>query len=122
MGQYHAVTKEMQGKKTIFAYLGLDWCGHCIKFYPQWIDFATTRKYDDITFVTVDLTRGSKIGKELNIHSVPTIMVYESYPDKIMGSLHGGSAGQLEADCDELCQNAKVEEHTSRLSQMLEEM
>jgi hypothetical protein len=68
--------KELQseGKKLLVQYTA-SWCGPCRALSPRLA--ALSSNYPDVTFVKVDVDENMDAARELEIRSVPTILIYD---------------------------------------------
>jgi thioredoxin 1 len=64
---------QSEGKKLLVQYTAM-WCGPCKALTPRLTTLSS--KYPDITFVKVDVDENMDAIGELEIRSVPTIMIY----------------------------------------------
>jgi thioredoxin 1 len=62
-----------QGKKVLVQYTAT-WCGPCRALTPRLSNLSN--KYSDVTFVKVDIEQNMDSARELNITTVPTVMIY----------------------------------------------
>lgn len=62
-----------QGNKVLVQYTAT-WCGPCKALTPRLANLSN--KYSDITFVKVDIEDNMDSARELNISTVPTVMIY----------------------------------------------
>lgn len=62
-----------------------DWCGPCKKLAP--IINSLSEKYYDIKFCKFDVDANAKKPEELNIQSIPTILIYKN--GKLVSSIVG---------------------------------
>jgi thioredoxin 1 len=62
-----------QGNKVLVQYTAT-WCGPCKALTPRLANLSN--KYSDITFVKVDIEENMDSARELNISTVPTVMIY----------------------------------------------
>jgi thioredoxin 1 len=51
-----------------------DWCGPCVRFAPTFE--AASEKYGDIVFGKIDTQDQQQLAGELQIQSIPTLMVF----------------------------------------------
>ena len=52
------------------------WCGPCLRFAPIFANTAS--KYQDIKFLKINTDEELTLATELNISSIPTLMVYKN--------------------------------------------
>jgi thiol-disulfide isomerase/thioredoxin len=64
---------QSEGKKLLVQYTAM-WCGPCKALTPRLTTLSSN--YPDITFVKVDVDENMDEIGELEIRSVPTIMIY----------------------------------------------
>lgn len=52
-----------------------DWCGHCVRFAPEWVQFRKLIK-DDRHFIicAVDSVKHPEMAETLNVRGYPTIL------------------------------------------------
>ena len=62
-----------EGKKVLVQYTAT-WCGPCKALTPRLSNLSN--KYSDITFVKMDIEENMDSARELNITTVPTVMIY----------------------------------------------
>ena len=65
---------QSEGKKILVQYTA-SWCGPCRALTPRLSNLSN--KYTDVTFVKVDVDENRDEAMELDIISVPTIMIYD---------------------------------------------
>jgi thioredoxin 1 len=65
-----------EGKKLLIQYTA-EWCGPCKMLSPRLSNISN--KYSDITFVRVDVDENMDSARELDIMTVPTVMIYDGY-------------------------------------------
>jgi len=54
-----------------------DWCGHCIKFKPQWEEIS--KKYSNkYNFITYDADKDTKVFNKYKVEAFPTIMIEDN--------------------------------------------
>lgn len=64
---------QSEGKKILVQYTAT-WCGPCKALTPRLSNLSN--KYSDITFVKVDVEENMESARDLNITTVPTVMIY----------------------------------------------
>ena len=64
---------QAEGKKLLVQYTAT-WCNPCKMLTPRLSNLSN--KYSDITFVKVDIEENMASARELNITTVPTVMIY----------------------------------------------
>jgi thioredoxin 1 len=65
---------QSEGKKLLIQYTA-SWCGPCRALTPRLANLSN--KYSDVTFVKIDIDENKDQAFELEIFSVPTIMIYD---------------------------------------------
>lgn len=65
---------QSEGKKLLVQYTAT-WCGPCKALTPRLSNLSN--KYSDITFVKVDVEENMESARDLNITTVPTVMIYD---------------------------------------------
>lgn len=65
---------QSEGKKILVQYTAT-WCGPCKALTPRLSNLSN--KYSDITFVKVDVEENMESARDLNITTVPTVMIYD---------------------------------------------
>jgi thioredoxin 1 len=64
---------QSEGKKLLVQYTAT-WCGPCKALTPRLSNLSN--KYSDVTFVKVDVDDNKDAAMELEIFTVPTVMIY----------------------------------------------
>jgi thioredoxin 1 len=64
---------QSEGKKLLVQYTAT-WCSPCKALTPRLSNLSN--KYSDVTFVKVDVDDNKDVAMELEIFTVPTIMIY----------------------------------------------
>jgi thioredoxin 1 len=65
---------QSEGKKLLVQYTAT-WCGPCKSLTPRLSNLSN--RYEDITFVKVDIEENMDSAVELGISTVPTVMIYD---------------------------------------------
>jgi thioredoxin 1 len=65
---------QSEGKKLLVQYTAT-WCGPCKALTPRLSNLSN--RYEDITFVKVDIEENMDSAVELGISTVPTVMIYD---------------------------------------------
>jgi thioredoxin 1 len=65
---------QSEGKKLLVQYTA-SWCGPCKALTPRLSNLSN--KYPNFTFVKVDIEENMDTAMELNITSVPTVLIYD---------------------------------------------
>ena len=65
---------QSEGKKLLVQYTAT-WCNPCKMLTPRLSNLSN--KYTDVTFVKVDIEENMDSARELNITTVPTVMIYD---------------------------------------------
>lgn len=65
---------QSEGKKLLVQYTAT-WCGPCKALTPRLSNLSN--RYSDITFVKVDVEENMESARDLNITTVPTVMIYD---------------------------------------------
>ncbi len=65
---------QAEGKKLLVQYTAT-WCNPCKMLTPRLSNLSN--KYTDVTFVKVDIEENMDSARELNITTVPTVMIYD---------------------------------------------
>lgn len=65
---------QSEGKKLLVQYTAT-WCGPCKALTPRLSNLSN--KYENITFVKVDIEENMDSAVELGISTVPTVMIYD---------------------------------------------
>jgi thioredoxin 1 len=65
---------QAEGKKLLVQYTA-SWCGPCKALTPRLSNLSN--RYNDITFVRVDVDENMDAARELFISTVPTVMIYD---------------------------------------------
>ena len=65
---------QSEGKKLLVQYTAT-WCGPCKALTPRLSNLSN--RYEDITFVKVDIEENMESAVELGISTVPTVMIYD---------------------------------------------
>lgn len=65
---------QLEGKKLLVQY-SAPWCEPCKALTPRLSNLSNV--YGDITFVKVDVEENMESARDLNITTVPTVMIYD---------------------------------------------
>ena len=65
---------QSEGKKLLVQYTAA-WCGPCKALTPRLSNLSN--RYDNITFVKVDVEENMESARDLNITTVPTVLIYD---------------------------------------------
>jgi thioredoxin 1 len=65
---------QSEGKKLLVQYTAT-WCGPCKALTPRLSNLSN--RYEEITFVKVDIEENMDSAVELGISTVPTVMIYD---------------------------------------------
>ena len=65
---------QSEGKKLLVQYTAT-WCGPCKSLTPRLSNLSN--RYEDITFVKVDIEENMDSAIQLGISTVPTVMIYD---------------------------------------------
>ena len=65
---------QSEGKKLLVQYTAT-WCGPCKALTPRLSNLSN--RYEDITFVKVDIEENMDSAVQLGISTVPTVMIYD---------------------------------------------
>ena len=65
---------QSEGKKLLVQYTA-SWCNPCKQLTPRLSNLSN--KYDNVTFVKVDVDQNMDSARDLMISTVPTVMIYD---------------------------------------------
>ena len=69
--------KILNGDKPVLVDFFAEWCGPCKMMAPELKKFAEQNK-NDVRVLKVDIDKNQAVSQQLNIQSVPTLMLFKN--------------------------------------------